>query len=234
MDISKLKRNPQYIIKYMKEMDDGSIIFTKEARVHVPKKWSESDLVNIADPITTIAILAIVIDGYYSIVTTCSIMATDPSKVSQVNIESEDYIEFIYQPKDRFLLNKSLVKRDTFPYKLFTFIFDKGQIPWYLDYSDVSQVYDNCPKYANVKFNLPHCVFEMIVGAIARNAESKNTYYRHGDWNKKPVYIPLRSVQFAASNTTAKLIGAYWSEGLSSALVNPSDRKELIEELLRS
>ena len=234
MEIDNLIRDPNYIRKYMKEMKDGSIVFTKEAKVYLPKRWEESDLINIADTVTTIAVLAISIDDRYCTTLTCSLMSTDPSKIGYVNINSEDYLELNYLPNDRFIINRSLVKRDNLPYKLFTFIFDKGRIPWYLNYVDISQVYDSSSKFANVNFNLPHTVFEMVTGVIARNKKEKSTYYRHGDWKIDPVYIPLRSVQFAASNTTAKLIGAYWDEGLSSALVNPSDRKELIEELLRS
>ena len=50
---------------------------------------------------------------------------------------------------------------------------------------------------------------------------------------KKFVTIPLRSVAYAASNTTNKLAGSYFSVGLTSALVNPTERVEKIEAILR-
>jgi hypothetical protein len=49
---------------------------------------------------------------------------------------------------------------------------------------------------------------------------------------KPPVYIPLRSVTYTATNTTNKLAGSYFQEGLVSALVSPSERKERIESIL--
>ena len=234
MDTDDLIREPKYIRSCLRELNDGSIIFTKAAKVYLPKMWIESDLINLSDPVSVVCVFAIVIGDRYGVSTINSMMSTEPSKIGYETIDKIDYIVFSYSPEDKFMLNKSLVKRDNLPYKLFTFLFDKGKIPWYLNYTDVSQIYDSSKKYADVNFNLPHSVFEMIASVIARNEGDKSKFYRHGDWKKKPVYIPLRSVQFAASNTTAKLIGAYWSEGLSSALVNPSDRREIIEDLLRS
>ena len=233
MDISGFKRDPNYIKKFIKVLKDGSIIFTKEARVMLPKKWMDNDLITITDPITMVGVFAILMDNYYGVSSVTTLMSTDPDKINYDFVNDEEYIIFNYKENDRFIINSELVKRDNIPYKLFTFIFDKGKIPWYLTYTDVSQIYDSSIEFASVNFNLPHSVFEMVAGVIARNENAKNTFYRHGDWSKKPVFIPLRSVQFAASNTTAKLIGAYWSEGLASALVYPSERKELIEELLR-
>lgn len=233
MDIRGFKRDPTYVKKFIKKLNDGSIIFTKEAKVMLPKKWMDNDLVAISDPITMVGVFAIIIDNYYAVSSVTTLMSTDPDKINYDFVNDEEYIVFNYKENDRLTINSQLVKRDNIPYKLFTFIFDKGKIPWFLSYTDVSQIYDSSIEYASVNFNLPHSVFEMVAGVIARNENEKNTFYRHGDWSKPPVFIPLRSVQFAASNTTAKLIGAYWSEGLASALVYPSERKELIEELLR-
>ena len=64
-------------------------------------------------------------------------------------------------------------------------------------------------------------------------------YYRsvinnRSDLKKNPpVFIPLRSVVYGATNTTNKLAGSYFNEGVISALVSPSTRIEPIEELLR-
>jgi hypothetical protein len=51
--------------------------------------------------------------------------------------------------------------------------------------------------------------------------------------DKPPEIIALRSVQDGASNTTAKLMGAYLDEGINSALVDPAERLERVEDLLR-
>ena len=234
MDISNLKRDSEYIKKYIKKLDDNSIIFLKQALVMIPKKWEDKDLISVKDTTTMVGVFCIIIDDKYAVSLVSSLIETDPSAASSETIESEEYYIFSYNVNDRLMVNSKLVKRDNLPYKLFTFIFDKGKIPWYMSYVDFSQIYDLSKEYANVNFNLPHSVFEMVTGVIARDKDAKNIFYRHSDWNKKPAYIPLRSVQFVASNTTAKLIGAYWSEGLASALVYPSERKELIEEILRS
>ena len=46
------------------------------------------------------------------------------------------------------------------------------------------------------------------------------------------VWTALNSVRDSATNTTTKLGGNYYSEGVISALINPSDRVERIESIL--
>jgi hypothetical protein len=52
-------------------------------------------------------------------------------------------------------------------------------------------------------------------------------------FTKPPTFIPFRSPIYGATNTTAKLIGAYFDDSINSALVNPSEKVEGVESLLR-
>ena len=79
---------------------------------------------------------------------------------------------------------------------------------------------------------------QMFAAAITRDSANRAKYYRHTlsdlpSEDRPPTFIPLRSVTYGATNTTAKLMGSYWNDGLTSALVNPSEKTERIEQLLR-
>ena len=82
-------------------------------------------------------------------------------------------------------------------------------------------------------------VMELIASMVSRNQKNRLEYYRHTIQNRDelktnpPLFVALRSVSDSATNTTNKLGGSYFEEGLTSALVNPTERVERIEDLLR-
>ena len=49
-----------------------------------------------------------------------------------------------------------------------------------------------------------------------------------------PVFIPISSIEFGATNTLNKLGGNYFDKGVASALVTPTESVELIEIIIRS
>lgn len=237
MDVSKCVRNANAVKKELITHKDGTVTSKKECVVTVPLVWEEKGMFIRGESILVTAICPIIIDGTYSVLNVLAKMVTDPSTIQTVTIDDTEYIAMYYEPGDRILARGDVVKDDGLPYFVFDTLIDKGRIPWFLSYDDIGKLFDSSIAYAGLKFNIDHAIFEMVASLIARDRSDRSKFYRHAI-NKKPTadttYIPMRSVQYGASNTTAKLIGAYWSEGLTSALVHPSERKELIEDLLRS
>lgn len=180
-------------------------------------------------------VYALIIGDDYAVSTTLTTISTDPDTIETVTIENMEYYAFHYQAGGRFMTDTACVKVDSLPYRIFDAVIDKGKVPWYLDYLGLSELFDSAKKYCGVNLDtIDHAIFEMVAAVISRQASDRSKFYRHGKDEGRPAFIPMRSVQYGASNTTAKLIGAYWSEGLMSSLVHPSERKELIEDLLRA
>lgn len=76
----------------------------------------------------------------------------------------------------------------------------------------------------------------MLLSVIARNPDDLNQFFRQVTTGKdleRVKFIQLRSSTHGANNTTARLLGSHFSDNLTSALVNPSDREENIERILR-
>ena len=132
-----------------------------------------------------------------------------------------------------------LVKQATLVYKIFDEFIARGRTPWYLDYNDLAKLFMSADRHAGVNLSTSHAILEMFAAAICRDSADKTKYYRHTVSSqdeihtRPPVVIALRNITHGATNTTAKLLGSYWNEGLTSALVNPSMKVEAIEELLR-
>ena len=237
MDISNLTRDPVSVKKDLVTHKDGTVSAKKDCTITIPLLWEEKDLFLRGDSVLITAICPIIIDDKYAVLSVMSRIVTDPVTISTVTINDMDYVLLYYDVGDRILARHEVVKDDGLPYKIFDTIIDKGKVPWYLSYEDLGKLFDTSKSYSGLGINVDHAIFEMVASLIARDKNDRSKFYRHAvnkSLKSEPTFIPMRSVQYGASNTTAKLIGAYWSEGLTSALVHPSERKELIEDLLRS
>ena len=102
---------------------------------------------------------------------------------------------------------------------------------------DLINIRKTVKKHANSDLAENYEIFELLVSAITRYEKDKRIYYRQvlkDNPQAKYSFIPLKSVYYAASNTLNKLAGAYFSQGVASALVNPTQNVEHVEKLLRA
>lgn len=239
MDISKLVRDAKKIHAVLETKGD-IIKAKKRIKVYIPTRFKEKKLAVVGNEVSIVGVYAMVVDDkYYGVSKTNAMMSISPSEVNTVMVGEESYYEFVFENGDTFCSNKNLVHRGTLPYDIFDEIVAKGNTPWYLNLTDLAELFDTAKLHAGFSHGTNQAILEMITASRARLPNDRAKYYRHAltqqkDFENKPYYvIPLRSVQYGATNTVAKLIGAYFDEGLTSALVNPSERSEQIEEILR-
>lgn len=132
------------------------------------------------------------------------------------------------------------MKTDTLVFRIYDEFIAKGRVPWYMGYDELGKLFDTAKTFAGANIGQNHEVTELLVSMIARDPEDRTKYYRQtvkslGDLvSRPPSIIPLRSVQYSATNTVNKLAGSYWNDALTSALVSPGERTERIEALLRT
>jgi len=240
MDPKKLTRDASKVHAALKELDDGSVVTTKGCKIIIPARFAEQQLAVLGNEINICGLFAIVVeDRFYGVSSAMAMMRIEPSVTNTIKIEDEDFLEFVFDPGCTVISSTELVKSDAFIYLVYSEIIAKGNVPWYMNYEDMGRLFESAPHHAGVSVGANFAVIEMIMAAISRSEKDRTKYFRHQlatkqDLDKEvPAFIPLRSVTYGASNTTAKLIGAYWEEGLTSALVNPTETVEPIEGLLR-
>lgn len=232
MDISGLKRNPDRVHSALKEVGD-SLIAQTECRVYVPEHYMGTELGSMGNTIHMLGVFAIVVDGVYAVSKALSMVETTPASLNVVTIDGDKYMEFYYAPGDVVIANLNLVKITTLVFRAYSEFYAKGKVPWYLDYNDLCFLFDTSVLHGGANLGVPSSVIEMIAGSITRDSKDRMVHYRHTDQSADPTFIPLRSVAYGATNTTSKLLGAYFAEGVTSALVTQSTRNEPIEDLLR-
>lgn len=236
MDITTLKRDPSKILDCIEKMPDNTVMVTKPVKLYIPKRFEESNLAVISGEVTVLGIFAVVVDDkFYSVFSVNAMIRIQPSNTNTVKIDDADYYEFDFDAGSTLIANTQAVKSKTLPYYIYNEFIAKGRVPWYMDMDDMCKLFDTSVKHAGVNLGNNHAIIEMIVSVLARNPENMTQYYRHDSGNiPKPEFIPFRSVTYGATNTTSKLMGSNYDDGLDSGLVNPSTQVEKVEELLRT
>ncbi|TXG83288.1 MAG: hypothetical protein E6R13_04065 [Spirochaetes bacterium] len=166
-------------------------------------------------------------------------MQITPTSTSIIEIEGEDHFEFTFEKGSQISPNVNLVVNDTLVYHIYDEIVAKGHVPFFFSYEDLGKLFVTAETHGGIKLASNNVPLEMIATAISRSTKDPMIYYRHvindirDQYKVKPEFIAFRNVSYGATNTTAKLMGAYFEEGLLSAFANPSKHPEPVETILR-
>lgn len=236
MDIKSLKRDGNAVKTALKQIDQ-SLVAAKDCKIYIPLRFSERKLAVISNEIRIVGIYAIVVGDTYGVSSACAMMQITPSSTSIVNIQGDEYYEFSFVKGAVITPNCNLVKEDTLVYSIYDEIIAKGHVPWFLSYIDLGKLFATASYHGGLSLGPNNIPLEILAASIARSSEDRTVYYRHVVDDlyglDTSVKIPFRNVIYGATNTTARLMGAYFQDGMTSALVNPSETTEGVETTLR-
>ncbi|MBE0438328.1 MAG: hypothetical protein IBX57_00980 [Gammaproteobacteria bacterium] len=239
MDISKFKRDASKVHATLKDAGDRTIT-TTGCRILIPARYKEQKLARMKEDTHILGVFAILLeDGTYGVSLAPAMIKTQPDKVLELKIDGVSYIELSYDKGSSVIANNDVVQDNTLLYNVWKEFIDGGHVPWFITYEDLGKLFSLAKYYTGTKLGANQQIIEMVVAVISRDSNKLNKQYRHSIEkmsdviNNPPTTIKLTNVSYGATNTTSKLIGGYWKEGLNSALLNPSDKVEPIEDLLR-
>lgn len=238
MQTTDFVRDPNRVYQALAKTP-GKLIAKEPIRIYIPERYVEKGLAFIGSETYTVGIYMMATDdNRYGVSLINAMVPIDPTNTTIVTFDDVKYYEFYFRKGSTIITNLNLVKDKKLIYSIFNEIISNGKAPWYLNYLDFAKVLATAPKHAGVSIGENHEVMELLTSSLARNPEDRTVYYRQIVNSLKdietipPAMIPLRSVQYAATNTTAKLAGSYFRPALISALTNPSDRLSRIEDIL--
>lgn len=241
MNVRQLVRDASRVHDCLQEMPDGRLCTSKEVKIHIPARFAERNLAYVGMEKYILGIYAIIVDDrYYGVSLVNAMMAIDPAETRKIKIDEDEYFEFVFPPGATVVKDVNLVKTDTLTYRIYDEILSGGRIPWYVGYEELGKLFDTAKYHAGANIGSNQEVTQLIASIVARDPNDRTKYYRTSvksmeDLKKiTPAYVPLKSVDYAATNTTNKLGGSYMSVGIVSALNDPSERVEKIEALLIS
>ncbi|QTH80296.1 hypothetical protein PA10_00096 [Pseudomonas phage pPa_SNUABM_DT01] len=238
---SQFIRDAARVHKAWEKTSEGSMVALKPLKVYIPARFPQRELALFEDEITFVGICAVVLeDKYYMASRICAPIRSEPTLVNNVVIDDVEYIEMQYEPGDRVICSEDLVMIDNLLYRIYDEIIAKGRVPWYVSYRELGGIFATSLKHAGVRVGKTPTVMEIIASAICRDSEDLRRYYRqtvetYEDITANPpTIIPLRNVSYGATNTIAKLTGSRFDEGMTAAIVNPGERVERTERVLRT
>lgn len=241
MKSSQYIRDAARVHQAVEITEDRTVVALKPVKMHIPARFPQRELALFENEITTVGICAIILDDqYYMSSMICAPIRTEPSLVSTVIVDDVEYIEMSYEPGDRVLSSLDLVKIDNLLYRIYDEICAKGRVPWYLEYEDLGGLFDTSRKHSGPTVGSTPTVWEIISSTICRDPADLRRYYRQSIETKEEIaqnpatIIPLRNVSYGATNTVAKITGSRFDDGMTSAIVNPGDRVERTEKILRT
>lgn len=234
-------RNAEQVKAALQQTEDGRLVAIKPVKIYIPTRFAERGLASVGIETQICGVYAMTVDDkYYAVSLINAMVPITPSSMMKVLIEEDEYYEFEFDKGATVIPLLDLLKTDSLVYKIYNEIIAGGHTPWYLHYTDLALIFDSAKEHAGANIGQNHEVTELLVSLVARNAKNRNEYYRHSVKGMSdlvtdpPVFIPLRSVEFAASNTLNKLAGSYFSRGVVSALNNPTDRMERLDQILQA
>jgi len=84
-------------------------------------------------------------------------MRISPSSTEKVVIKDEPYIEFQFEAGDTVIYTTALVVTDTLTYYMYDQFIAKGNIPWYMNYFDIANMFDTADEHAGVNLGILYC-----------------------------------------------------------------------------
>lgn len=238
MSYSQLKRNAGAILPYLKEVDD-TLITGKDIKIIIPYRYLQGKLATVGSHISVLGVFAISDGVNFAVSNVCSTMSLTPDSTNIVTFEGEDFFELEFSKGSVVCPNLNLVVDDKNAYNVYNEFIAKGKVPWFLSYEDFGKVLMTAHTYAGINLAGNNAPLELIITSIARNPKDLYKYYRNeiNSLNeiltKPPAYVPFKSVAYGATNTTGKIMGSYFDEGLTSALTVPESGPQGVEVFLR-
>lgn len=233
-DINGLKRKPSSFQSTFKEKDNSTIT-TEKIYVLFPERYINRELASIAvNFVKVLGIYAIVNDRKeYTVVNTPIYHELLPQSTEVVDIDGKNYVMCGFDKGCVFLSSNDLIIMDSFVYELFAEFFLQGNIPWYLDYMDIVNIFRQSKQFTNTSLGDDLVTWETLTSLIARYSSDKTKYHRQ-TLDKPYSYVGLNDIRYGYDNTGARIIGGYMKEGIVTAIIDKEKETSDTSRILRA
>lgn len=238
INIDRYKRKPE-IIKSKLKITKNITVTTDDLLVMFPTRYINKGLCFMGDIIKVVGIYAIA-DLYnnYSVVNTPIFHYLLPNNITDIEINDVKYKLLSFDKNNVFMPDNKLIVDDSFIYNIFEELFLNGNIPWYLNYNDLSNVFEESKRFSGSNIGNDNMAFEILTAIVSRSPENKKIYFRQildkVNPNSNVEFVGLNNLYYSFDNTGAKILGSYFGDGIVAALVDPEKKTSTTAEILRA
>ena len=241
MKVTDFIKDKPAVMKTLVENQDGSVTTKTGCRIFIPKRFIERDVAKVGSENYSIGFFPMLTpDNRFMLFNAIAFIYLNPSEFSTAFIDGEEFIDFKFEPGSIVIKSLDLVQKDTLVYSEFNEFISSGNIPWYINYDDSGTLFDTATTIAGTSIGQNPEQIEILIASISRQPQNRMLYFRtmvktlEDAQRMIPARVPLKSVSYSATNTTNKLAGAYFDEGVRSALLNPTTRPDKVGTVLRT
>ncbi len=238
LDITKLKRDPNYI-KSNLIMKDEFTLTKKDTYIVFPEKYEKKDLAELGNVCLVTGVFAIVMGDRYGVMTIPNHIEITPVEIEQVDINGDVYYRLFIEANTDIFSNNNIVKKSDRVYNLLDLFLMQGKVPWYIEYEDLVKVFTNVGKYTGLTATDKLLPVETIISIISKYKKDLTKDYRlvinkPQDLKTKPVeYVGLMDVYYTYKSTVSKLLGNFFKKAIDSTILYPEKEVTDIENVLR-
>ncbi len=235
-----MKRSPEKVLSALKELPNGRVVTTKKLTITFPVRFRDIHLAVIGKVSFVYGLFAILMDDDYALCNINGYVELGEASIKIEKVGEIEYYKFTYEPGDTVIMTKDIVARSNLIFTAIDEFVFKGKVPWYVGYEDMGMIFRTAQTFAGSRARIIPSMMEFFAAYIARKNANRVEYVREGaksraDFTRdKIAWVPLRSVFYSAPGTVNKISGAYFNDGIVSALVNPSEKAGSVESVLRA
>ena len=238
LELGKLKHKPDAIKKLFTNKAD-SVLANDKFYIIFPERYVNKNLAVMGGTVKLISVYAIVDTNYnYGVISAPVFIDIAPNNITSVLVNGEVNKVLEIEKDHVFVYNRNLIQEESFLYDILDEFFLQGKVPWFMTYDKLSDLFIESRKYAGSKLGDDVLAMEIVASIITRSSEDKLVSYRHAVNKKgkvaKPGYVGLSNVYYSYDNTTAKLMGGYMKQGVTTAIVNREKSTTKVSAVLRA
>lgn len=238
----QFKRDKQFVLSNLSVDPDSTrpVICKKPMKVVFPQRYVDRSMAFLGSDTAFTGIVATLCEDRYSVTKVCAMLPTEPDATRTVNWMGKEYVELSYEAGSAYLKNRDPVKHDQLVYRIYDEFFNKGNVPWYLNYDDMAHIFDTAKKHGGTSIADDKAVTQFIVSLIARQKQELTLYFRTAIETRadletiKPAFIAMINAAYAPTNTLNRIAGSYFDEGVAASIIYPTDRVERLEAAYRT
>lgn len=236
------KRDGAHLRSLIKTMPDGRVVTLKDLSIVFPEDYLEKSLCKYGKRIEILGILAFLDPEKqtYAVFNIPVMIYLNPTDTKDILLNEVPYKVLEYQKGQVCMLSDKVIGNAKMAYWMYDYFISLGRVPWYLSYLDILNLYRQDKHYHDAVLSKNIQVIDMVYSAIARQQGNDRLMYRMAlksmdDLQRyQPQWVPLKSVSLGAVDTMSKIMGAYYDEGVNSALAEPSKKLTEMEKILRA
>jgi len=235
---SKLKHNPKLISEIFSNKGD-SVIAKDNFYIIFPERYIAKNLAVMGSTVSLLSVYAVVDRNMnYGVVMAPIMMEVIPNNVTNVLVDGVVNKVLEVNKGETFIINRNLLRTAPFMYDVLDEFFLQGNVPWYLNYQLLAELFTESAKYAGSNIGNDPLAMEVITSIISRTKDDKFTSFREvvksSDTKLVPYYIGMSNVNYSYDNTLSKLMGGYFKQGITTAIVNRESETTKVSALLRA